>query len=211
MSVRHSFFRKEKKMSEENSLIYCSECGSGNPSTFKYCSNCGAKLQHAKESVYGQSAMQEEQPAAFEKVDAEVVSEGKVPITQEEININYDRDTDEGVYSSETYTSSNQEYYSSSSTAGSAMTESETNGNIGFSIASMVCGIMSILCCCLGFFSLVLAIAAIVLGIVSISGKYDGKGMAIAGIITGGFGIVFWLLGVLITGSTAFMSYLTDL
>ena len=138
---------KGKKMSEENSLIYCSECGSGNPSTFKYCSNCGTRLQQAKEFAYGQS-IQEEQPVSFEKVDAEVVSEGKIPVTQEEININYDRNEEEGVFSSETFSSSNQDYYSSSST-GSAMNANETNGNIGFSIASMVCGIMSILCCCL--------------------------------------------------------------
>lgn len=196
-------------MSEENSLIYCSECGSGNPSTFKYCSNCGTRLQQAKEFAYGQS-IQEEQPVSFEKVEAEVVSEGKVPLTQEEININYDRNEEEGVFSSETFTSSNQDYYSSSTTD-SAMNANETNGNIGFSIASMVCGIMSILCCCLSLFSLVLAIAAIVLGIVSISGKYDGKGMAIAGIITGGFGIALWLLWALIKGSTAFMSFLADL
>lgn len=39
-------------------------------------------------------------------------------------------------------------------------------------------------------FSVLLSIAAIVLGIITIVKKYDGKGMAIAGIATGGVAVV---------------------
>lgn len=82
-------------------------------------------------------------------------------------------------------------------------------GNIGLAIASMVCGIVSIVCCCMWLFSLMLAIAAIVLGIIALNKKYDGKGMAIAGIITGGIGFLlslFWLImmGIDMVTSTIF-------
>lgn len=187
-------------MSEENSLIYCSECGSSNPATFKFCSNCGARLIQEQSPSFEESVQEEKQ--AYEKVDAEIVSEGKVPITQEELNINYDS-SDEGSYSSGVFTTPAPEYHSSGNTAAN---ENGTNGNIGFSIASMVCGIISLVCCCLGLFSLILAIAAIVLGVVSLNGKYDGRGMAIAGIVTGGIGIAIWLLLVIINGSAAFLT-----
>ena len=69
-----------------------------------------------------------------------------------------------------------------------------SNGNIGYSIASMVCGILSILCCCFTYLGIILAIAAIVLGIVSLKKNADGRGMAIAGLITGGVGAVLAII-----------------
>ena len=53
------------------------------------------------------------------------------------------------------------------------------------------------LCCMCGCMNLPLSIAAVVLGIITITKHYDGKGMAIAGLITGGLGLV---LGVIMTG-----------
>jgi hypothetical protein len=76
-------------------------------------------------------------------------------------------------------------------------TYAEGGGNIGFAIASMICGILSMLCCICGCMNLPLSIAAIVLGVITITKHYDGKGMAIAGLITGGLGLV---LGVIMTG-----------
>ena len=68
------------------------------------------------------------------------------------------------------------------------------NGNTGMSIASLVCGILSILCCCTGWFGLILASVALVLGIISVKNNYSGRELAIAGIITGGCGIVLALV-----------------
>lgn len=75
----------------------------------------------------------------------------------------------------------------------------------GLGIASMVCGILSIVTiCCLGIiFSLygsiplVLGIVAVVLGIMQIV-KNESKGMAIAGVICGGIGIVLALIFMII-------------
>jgi hypothetical protein len=73
------------------------------------------------------------------------------------------------------------------------------NKQQGLSIASMVCGILSIVCC-LGVFT---GVPAIVLGIMGMNKEkadpahYGGRGMALAGVITGGIGSLFgaiWLI-----------------
>lgn len=115
----------------------------------------------------------------------------------EEINIDYGpaEETYQDNVQYETYSNSQSQYYSEPFAA-----EAEQKlggGYIGIAIASMVCGIISILCCCMWLFGMLLSIAAIVLGIVAIVQKYDGKGMAVAGIVTGGVGFIlsaFWLL-----------------
>lgn len=66
----------------------------------------------------------------------------------------------------------------------------------GLGIASMVCGILSIvLVCCSGyipFLPIVLGVVAVILGIVQIV-KNESKGMAIAGIICGAIGVVMYI------------------
>lgn len=61
----------------------------------------------------------------------------------------------------------------------------------GFAIASMVCGIVSIVTCCCEYIAIPLSIVAIVLGIISIKKQESGKGMAIAGIACGGAALAF--------------------
>ena len=201
-------------MSEEKDLIYCPKCGSANPSTFRFCSNCGVKLEQQKET----SAMQAQDPEplqvqpetpVYERADAEVVSEGKVPLTQDEININYGAE-EEGTYSSGNSVAPNTQYYSASSSSSVVSSKTSTGGNSGFAIGSMICGIISILCCCLTWVSLILAIAASVLGIIALKYQYDGRGMAIAGIVTGGIGIFIWLIVLLVAGSGFFTSLVEE-
>ena len=60
----------------------------------------------------------------------------------------------------------------------------------GAGIASMICGIVSLVGCCGAWYvSIPCAIAAIILGIVQCK-KNKSKGMAIAGFICGGIGII---------------------
>jgi hypothetical protein len=68
-------------------------------------------------------------------------------------------------------------------------------------IASMVCGILALVSCCIvGFFNIPLVIAAIVTGHMALSrikgdpARYAGKGMAKAGLATGYVGLVFAIL-----------------
>ncbi len=86
-----------------------------------------------------------------------------------------------------------------------AFPENASGGGNGFAIASLVLGILSIVCCCLPFDSIVMAVLyialpvlALVFGIISV--KKRKNGLAIAGIVTGSvglfFGLVFFVLGV---------------
>jgi uncharacterized membrane protein YbaN (DUF454 family) len=67
--------------------------------------------------------------------------------------------------------------------------------NNGMAIAALVCGIVSfVFNCCFWFLSIPVGIAGIVLGIISIKNKRDGKSMAIVGIVLSGIAIVLALL-----------------
>ena len=65
-----------------------------------------------------------------------------------------------------------------------------------FGIISLVCGIVSLLCSCCGWIGIILSVAAVVLGILSIKKEENAKGMAIAGIVCGGVGL---LIGIIVT------------
>lgn len=205
----------------EDKIIFCTRCGSENGATAKFCSNCGAKLEQATNNsssdnstvapnVYAEGLYSgSDSSSLYEKItDAEEIKPNAVPV-QEEIHINYGQASGNNQNTS-VYSAAGQQYYSD----GGNMKEEGKGGYIGVSIASLVCGIFAIICCCATTFSLVLSIAAIVLGIISIVKKYDGKGMAIAGIATGGVAIVLTILAfvsLFATGAyTDFMSEFMD-
>lgn len=72
------------------------------------------------------------------------------------------------------------------------------NGGKGFSIASLVLGIVSVVFCYNWFVTIVCGALAIIFGI---NGKQkNGKGMAKAGIILGIVGISLWLFVVVLAG-----------
>lgn len=185
----------------EDRKIFCTQCGGENSGNAKFCSNCGAKLEQpvtaaedaASTNVYAEGIFSgDSTTSSYEKVtDAEEIKpEGTS--AQEEIKINYgytQNDYSNSYDNNSAYSSYNQNQYYSTEDTGKV-----TGGNIGVSIASLVCGIFSIICCCATYFALVLAIAAITLGIISIVKKYDGQGMAIAGIATGGVGVVIFII-----------------
>ena len=69
---------------------------------------------------------------------------------------------------------------------------------VGLGVASMVCGILSlVLSCCVPYLPLILALVAVVLGAMGIK-KNAGKGMAIAGTICGGIGALVGLVTTII-------------
>ena len=69
----------------------------------------------------------------------------------------------------------------------------QQNAGSGFAITSLVCGILSILCCyCTLGVTVIPAIMAIIFGIVA-QKKGQSKGLSIAGIITGVIGLLLSL------------------
>ncbi|MDR1689910.1 MAG: DUF4190 domain-containing protein [Clostridiales bacterium] len=66
----------------------------------------------------------------------------------------------------------------------------------GKAIASLVLGIVSIVICCIPAVPVLASIAGLITGIVSLNKREGGKGMAIAGIILSGIGL---LIGIVIS------------
>lgn len=73
-------------------------------------------------------------------------------------------------------------------------------GKIGFGVASMVCGIVALVLCCVGWVSIPVGIVGLVLGCVAVAKKYAGHGMAVAGIVCNVIALALyvlaWLFGV---------------
>ena len=86
----------------------------------------------------------------------------------------------------------------------------------GMAIASMVCGICSLVFIWVPFVNIILAIVGVAIGHVHLSNMkkspedFDGRGMAIAGLATGYVTIGFFILGLIMimAGSAAFLSAL---
>lgn len=158
--------------------MICKNCGSEIMDGSKFCINCGAKVEEEVSAADTGASIDETLDSAQEAYEqaASDLSDTADQAANESLG---NSDSGSGFYeSNETYTD-----YSND-------TVEESNGNIGFAIASLICGCLSILCCFAGCVSWILSIVAIVLGIITVTKKYDGRGYAIAGIITGGVGIL---------------------
>ena len=152
-------------------MVKCSACGGDNKNGNSFCMNCGERLIPLGPEILEPSAVKE--PVVTESVerpDAEVVS--STPWNNEG--------------SSQTYNApppyNAQPNYNSSGNVQS----SDSNA---LSISSLVCGILSVVCCYCGF---LIAIAGLITGAIALSRKNEGRGMAIAGLILSAIGLVVW-------------------
>ena len=73
--------------------------------------------------------------------------------------------------------------------AGGDLYENPKSEKKGLGIASMVLGIVSIVCCCMGGYAIICSILAIIFAAIRMKIKADG--FAIAGLITGIIGLLF--------------------
>lgn len=60
----------------------------------------------------------------------------------------------------------------------------------GFAIAGLVCGILSIVCCCGWYISGILGIVGLVFSVIVLIKNLPGRSLAIAGVICAGIGFV---------------------
>ncbi len=164
--------------------MICSNCGHEILEGSKYCINCGAKIEEAVNVT--EEFTEEAAPVDETSID-DTLNEAQEAYEQAASDLA--DTTDQAVGSDDSHSSSS--FYESNETYTDYSEEvEEGGGNIGFAIASLVCGCLSILCCVGGCISWIFSIVAIVMGIITIVKKYDGKGFAIAGIVTGGVGIL---------------------
>lgn len=81
-------------------------------------------------------------------------------------------------------------------------THKPENESVGLAVASMVCGICSlVLACCVPYVPFILALIGVILGGVSLSGHRGGKGMAIAGLVTSIISLIPAVMVVLVGAS----------
>ena len=157
-------------------MKYCTYCGAKIKEDEKYCNSCGAKYEEMSSEGMQQSSY----------------------YTAEELDIKYEDPYEEqSEYGGDVFFERPKSFSGTVGYDNQGVNGNAGNGNIGLSIASMVCGILSLVCCCLWYLGVILAIAAIVMGIISIKNKYEGKGMAIAGLVTGGI-TIFALVAALV-------------
>ncbi len=155
--------------------MFCTSCGANIEGDTKFCPNCGAPVDAAGAAAPESApAASEPAPEPAPRVDAEVVQPGST--TQQQAYTAPDN------YSNAGYSTN----YAGTTSQGSEST--------GLAIGALVCGILSIVCCCLGWLALLLAIAGVAMGIVVLVKAMGGRGMAIGGIVCGGIGLLLAII-----------------
>lgn len=188
--------------------MICTQCGSDNAEGNKFCSSCGAKLteiEDVKPEISLDTAASdilEGNSPAEETVEGSLndsVSDAEEAVTQaasdmeDAVDNAFDEMKDD-TKASDSTADTGSSYYDSGSFSSSEIYDENQGGKVGFAIGSLVCGCLSILCCCGGCCMFVLSAAAIVLGIMCIMKNLDGRGLAIAGIITGAVGLLLQII-----------------
>ncbi len=99
-----------------------------------------------------------------------------------EDNGNFEKGPDDGFTQANTYQNTQQNL--------AQMHSQSTESASGFAIAGMICGILSIVCCCAWYISGILGILGLVFSIMVLVRNLPGKGLAIAGVICAAIGII---------------------
>ncbi len=106
-----------------------------------------------------------------------------------EDNGNFEKGQDDGFTQANTYQNTQQNL--------AQMHSQSTESASGFAIAGMICGILSIVCCCAWYISGILGILGLVFSIIVLVRKLPGRGLATAGVICASIGLVL-AIGLLI-------------
>ena len=141
-----------------------------------FCQNCGSQIEDGTKFCENCGAPVE---AASEPVKEAPVAEPEPVAVEQSVEYSAPETDYSQAYNATDYTQADY---------------APTGGKKGFAIASMICGILALLCCCSGFGDFALAIAAIVLGIIALVKAFDGRGMALTGVITGAVGLILALI-----------------
>lgn len=165
--------------------MICVQCGKDNDEGNKFCSACGAKLPEISLDTAASDIIEEGAPVE-ETVEGSLndsVSDAEETVTQaaSDFEDTVDNAFDEMKGDTGSYSSSN-------------VYDEDQPGKPGFAIGSLVCGCLSIICCCMCCFGFPLSIAAIALGVVCLMKNFEGRGLAIGGIATGGVGILLQII-----------------
>lgn len=187
--------------------MICIQCGQNNVEGNKFCSSCGAKLieiEDVKPEISLDTAASDilEGNTQEETVEGNLndsVSDAEEAVTQaasdmEDTVDNAFEEMKDDAKTSDSADDTGSSYYNAGSFSSSEIYDENQGGKVGFAIGSLVCGCLSILCCCAGCCMSVLSIAAIVLGVICIIKNLDGRSLAIGGIATGAVGLLLQII-----------------
>jgi len=157
--------------------MFCKSCGNEIKAGAKFCENCGAKV----EEVVAEEVVAEE--TVFDEV-----------VVEDTVSSNESAKADDVEKVEGQVVNDNGRSYSNAGTSSKAKATAKSVEDKGFAIASLVCGIVSLLCCCCTPLGVVCGGVAIGLGIYVIKKELPGREMAIAGIACGGVAVFFCLI-----------------
>jgi hypothetical protein len=180
--------------------LFCPACGSENKTGNTFCMNCGERLQPLTEEKEVHSEVTNPyEPAVSEpevSEPAQEVTPSAPPNTQQSTPPRADAEV---VSSTPWYAEGNNQnpYNNTGSTysppptygPGNNTINQPAQGSQGLAIASLVCGILSIICCWIGF---LISFGGLITGIMAITKKENGRGMAIAGTVMSAIGLALW-------------------
>ena len=193
----------------------CKNCGTQNKDTSLFCEGCGTRLEEAPAvvmPVVEEPAAPVVPPVAEPPVTEVPAHEPQVQPASEERPADTGRP--EGAFSGQTEQTGTQQnayqqplqqnmyqqpaqqnIYQQPAYNAVPQEPQMKNGN-WMTSTSLILSILSIVCCCLDVFALILAIESIVLAIIALVQHKGNKGMAIASLIVGiiGFLIAVYLL-----------------
>lgn len=170
----------------------CKVCGSDVKDGSKFCENCGAKIE---EEIVNVAPASSETINTEENVPEDVVSSEKLERVDGEI-VN-DNNTTQNDYSQSSTTQDTSSYASGTQERSYSNPQPAQNESKGFAIASLVCGIVALVCCCCTPISVICGGVAVGLGIYVVTQNLPGKEMAIAGIACGGLGLASFVFNLI--------------
>ena len=84
-------------------------------------------------------------------------------------------------------------YYDQNNYNGSEINENPNSGKTGFAVASLVLGIISVLCCCLGL-GYITAPLSLIFGIIALVKRHGGTVMSIIGVVLSSICVFFLII-----------------
>lgn len=182
--------------------MICVMCGKNNVEGSRFCTSCGAKLSDAYDEDKSEITLDTpasdilDEKYSSEETLNESLSDAEETVTEAASDVEDVADNAFEEMKADAQSSDDQEssYSDAGSYSSSGIYDENQDGKPGFAIASLVCGCLSILCCCGACCMFPLPVVAIALGVFSIAKNLDGRGLSIAGIVTGGVGLFLQLI-----------------
>ena len=168
--------------SSDTTKMFCTACGAENNAANSFCLSCGERLAKDVSPASDMTVAVTPPPAA----DNVTVAVAPPPPTAPP-NAAWYAENGTNPYTNTGQSSpGSQPPYQAPPPVVVASVQPQQKG---MAIASMVCGIVSLVCCYGGF---LVGIAGLITGILSLTKKQDGRPMAIAGVILSAIGFLLW-------------------